>query len=281
MEVVNITLDDIKLSREDLSLRDALVLSIAIKANFKSSSLHYNRSRNGKTCLAGMRSLFKCSNNTFKRMLSNGIKLGLIERKGNYIIAKPIRKRGAYTIALPVQKGMSFNRINKALDNVTYAYKIMCLNNASYSIKMASGAKVMSPKDIAKYRKARKFVSESERASRFLDMISYETLAKQNGVSRLQAIRDINSLVCKGTIIKDSKVSVIEDKPLNNLDLAYLNENSFGFYFNKRVDGELKLVHQEANAYELSDDLRKLFRIDWSFDKYEEYRSFCQFSKTA
>lgn len=274
MRNIRIPLDMIEASCEDKALRDAIVISIGIKSNFSSSNLHYKRERNGKTCLNAMRELFKCSHITFNRMLLNAIKLGFIRRNGDYIIANPIRERGAYSVCLPTVKGMSLQRINKALDNVVYSYKVMCLNNASYSIKMANGVLVHSHKDLKKYNKAKKNTTESERASGFYDIISYDTLSKLTNVSRLQAIRDIKHLVRIGTIQKEEKVQVIEDKPLNSYDLAILNESEYGFFFNKRVDGQMKLVHQMANAYTLNAEVTSLFKFDWSFDKYEEYRSF-------
>ena len=132
MRNLRVPVELIKLSRKDVSFRDALVLSIGIKSNFSSSNLHYNRNRGNVTCLAAMRELFKCSHATFNRMIANGIKHDLIRREGNYIIANPIRERGSISVCIPTIKGMSFQRIKRALDNVTYAYKIMCLNRHSY-----------------------------------------------------------------------------------------------------------------------------------------------------
>lgn len=281
MRNLRIPIELIKLSRKDVSFRDALVLSIAIKSNFSSSNLHYNRKRGNATCLVAMRSLFKCSHVTFNRMIANGIKHNLIRREGNYIIANPIRERGSISVCIPTIKGMSFQRIKRALDNVTYAYKIMCLNRHSYSIKMANGTLVRNAKDYKKFKAARKKVTESELGSDFYDMISYNTLSKVNNTSRLKAITDINSLVRKGTITKVEKLDVIQDEPLNNEELKYLNEDAYGFYFNKQVDGELKLVHQQANAYELTSKAKNLFLVDWSFDKFEKYSSKLQFPKMA
>lgn len=247
---------------------EALAFAVLIKQKFVSSSLHYSKKRWNKTNTRALCKMFKISQSKLQQVTSNGLKLGLLRKDNDCIIANPLREYNTLRVKIPFAKRFyTLKDVVRVLRNAWATYYISRVNFVEYKVNMHKGG-VDSVKSKSEYKALKKDIAPIYDSIRgFSSNISYETIANECNITRLEAIRVINTLEAKGTITKEKNIAVKPYLPQGSLNL--LNELKGQFFFNSvnKRTGELVTLVQYPNSYKVSNLVNKLIRVDKTLSK--------------
>lgn len=234
--------------------REALAFAILLKLKFRSSTLHYDRERDGKTKLRALAPFFRMGNVKLMRAIKNGLKFEYLRQEGNLIIANKVKclDYHNYYINFDGQKNYEIKDIEKELEK---AFVYCHIETLEYLVH-----KKDNPKNFKSVKQAKKDSLKLElygiKEDSIVDnKVSYKTWATHLGVSRSYAISLIKEMVKEGRIGVSHYFEEIGDKDLTITDKKEIVKVFGGFVrglLNPRTN-KIENVLQLSNKYSLNE----------------------------